>query len=246
MSGLPTPFYQTERATVYCADCLDILPLLQPADLVLSDPPYCSGGQFRGDRMKDVRTKYQNTGVIKKYLGFTGDNRDQRQFMAWMTIVLRSVNAVNGGLIAMFIDWRQLAALWDVFGFAEIVTQGIAVWDKTEGVRPQLGRPRQQAEFIVWGSRGKRTVKGACCPGVWRENLCGSSRVHMTQKPEKIAHDFARLMPESGTVVDPFMGSGSFGVGVLRAGRKFIGIEVSPDNCAIAAERLAKEEARLT
>lgn len=245
MPSLPKPVYHTERATIYCGDALDVLPLLPPCELVLSDPPYCSGGQFRGDRMKDVNTKYRLTGTVKKYLGFSGDNRDQRQFMSFMTSVLRSANVTNGGMVAMFIDWRQLAALWDVFGIAEIVTQGIAVWDKTEGCRPTLGRPRQQAEFIVWGTLGKRPVRGAVIPGVWRENLCGASRVHMSQKPDKIAQDFAKLISEDGTLLDPFMGSGSFGVGALRSGRKYIGVERSPENCAIAAERLAKEEEAL-
>ncbi len=43
--SLPTPYYQDDQATIYCADCRDILPLLEPgsADLVLTDPPYGVG-----------------------------------------------------------------------------------------------------------------------------------------------------------------------------------------------------------
>jgi len=42
--------------TLHCGDCLDILPSLGPVDAVVTDPPYSSGGQFRGDRtQKDWR-----------------------------------------------------------------------------------------------------------------------------------------------------------------------------------------------
>ncbi len=33
-------FYQDDWATIYCGDCREILPLLEPVDLVLTDPPY--------------------------------------------------------------------------------------------------------------------------------------------------------------------------------------------------------------
>ncbi len=33
-------FYQDDWATIYCGDCRDILPMLEPVDLVLTDPPY--------------------------------------------------------------------------------------------------------------------------------------------------------------------------------------------------------------
>ena len=38
--SLPKPYYQDEFSTIYCGDCRDILPLLEPVDLVLTDPPY--------------------------------------------------------------------------------------------------------------------------------------------------------------------------------------------------------------
>ncbi len=34
------PYYESEGITIYRADCRDILPHLEPVDLVLTDPPY--------------------------------------------------------------------------------------------------------------------------------------------------------------------------------------------------------------
>jgi len=43
---------------------------------------------------------------------------------------------------------------------------------------------------------------------------------------------------EGGIVLDPFIGSGTVAVVALRLGRKFIGIELNPDSCKIAEERI--------
>ena len=45
-----TPYYQDSAVTIYHGDCREIVPTLGPVDAVVTDPPYSSGGQFRGDR----------------------------------------------------------------------------------------------------------------------------------------------------------------------------------------------------
>ena len=47
------------------------------------------------------------------------------------------------------------------------------------------------------------------------------------------------------TVLDPFAGSGTTGIACLHTGRKFIGIEISPDYHAIARKRLAEVDGPL-
>ena len=44
----------------------------------------------------------------------------------------------------------------------------------------------------------------------------------------------------AGTVLDPFMGSGTTGVACAKMGRKFIGIEIDPKYFDIACERIRK------
>jgi site-specific DNA-methyltransferase (adenine-specific) len=46
------------------------------------------------------------------------------------------------------------------------------------------------------------------------------------------------------TVLDPFAGSGTTGVACNQLGRSFVGWEISPDYHAVAARRLAGDEAR--
>jgi len=44
--------------------------------------------------------------------------------------------------------------------------------------------------------------------------------------------------PESGIVLDPFMGSGTTAVVARRLGRKYIGFELNPDYIDICRKRL--------
>lgn len=62
---------------------------------------------------------------------------------------------------------------------------------------------------------------------------------HPCQFPEAITDRLvAALCPEGGTVLDPFMGSGTTGISCLRFGRKFLGIDKEENYCSVARERL--------
>lgn len=55
-----TPYYEKDGIVIYHGDALDVLPALAGvADLVLTDPPYSSGGAFRADRNRSTSDKYQ-------------------------------------------------------------------------------------------------------------------------------------------------------------------------------------------
>ena len=83
-------------ATLYLGDCLEILPTLGPVDAVVTDPPYSSGGQFRGDRNQRTSLKYvQADSDLTCRVEFAGDNRDQRSFLAWATMWLGKSLAIT-------------------------------------------------------------------------------------------------------------------------------------------------------
>jgi DNA modification methylase len=48
----------------------------------------------------------------------------------------------------------------------------------------------------------------------------------------------------AGTILDPFMGSGTTGVAALRMGCNFIGIELEPKYYEIAKRRISAEAAQ--
>jgi DNA modification methylase len=62
---------------------------------------------------------------------------------------------------------------------------------------------------------------------------------HPTVKSTKLMSYLVRLItPPGGTVLDPFMGSGSTGVAAKEEGFQFLGIEKEAEYYEIARERL--------
>jgi DNA modification methylase len=60
---------------------------------------------------------------------------------------------------------------------------------------------------------------------------------HPTSKPVGLMIDLCSLT-DAGTILDPFMGSGTTGVAAVKLGRKFIGIEIEPKYFDIACKRI--------
>lgn len=237
------PYYKDDFVTIYHANCLEVLPYLQNVDALITDPPYSSGGFTRSDRNQSVHIKYQNTGTYKQYADFSGDNRDTRSFAYWCTIWLDLArNAMKlGAFAAIFTDWRQLPTMTDVFQSGGFVWRGLAVWDKSESARPVLGRPRQQCEFVIWGSNGPMPLGDTAFPGYWRIPVESFEKLHITAKPPQLCGELARIVPAEGVIVDPFMGSGTTLRAAKDSGRFGIGIECNEEYCEIAAKRMQQE-----
>ena len=71
----------------------------------------------------------------------------------------------------------------------------------------------------------------------------GEGNNHPTVKPIALMRYLCRLVtPPSGTVLDPFMGSGSTGIAAGAEGFNFVGIELDPDYFAIAEQRIKENE----
>jgi DNA modification methylase len=63
--------------------------------------------------------------------------------------------------------------------------------------------------------------------------------IHPTVKPTELMKYLCRLVtPKNGTVLDPFMGSGSTGKAALQEGFKFVGIEMNKEYFDIANMRI--------
>lgn len=73
-----------------------------------------------------------------------------------------------------------------------------------------------------------------------------SQNNHPTVKPTELMRYLVRLVtPPGGTVLDPFMGSGSTGKACAREGFAFVGIDVTPEYVEIARARIAYELDRI-
>ena len=92
------------------------------------------------------------------------------------------------------------------------------------------GRPKGKIDINPHG-RNMRCV--------WRIPYEPSKEAHYAMYPMRLVEIPIKAgCPESGIVLDPFMGSGTTAVVARRVGRKYIGFELNPDYIDICRKRL--------
>lgn len=207
-------------------------------DAVIADPPYASGGATKAEKSKSTAEKYSSSKNAPP--PFDGDAKDQRSWTRWTAEWLADARRASkaGAVLCMFIDWRQLPAASDALQWAGWIWRGTAVWDK-DNSRPQKGRFRQQAEYIVWGSNGAMPADRPvpCLPGVFKHRN-PQNRIHLTQKPLDLMREVVRITVPGGRILDPFAGSGTTILAALAEGYTAVGIEESPYYARKARERI--------
>jgi site-specific DNA-methyltransferase (adenine-specific) len=249
------PYYDEDGITIYHGEACALLTAIPEAscDVLLTDPPYSSGGMFRSDRAIDPADKYRGWShsddstrkPAAQYGTFGGDSRDQRSFgvwvSAWSFAALRATKP--SGSAFLFTDWRQLPTATDAIQMGGWTWRGLVVWDKGVG-RPMRGRFRNHLEYVVWGTNGAHSGPDSEYPStlIAIPTVGSGERDHVTQKPVELLTELLRVVPGGPTltVLDPFMGSGSTLVAAKYAGHKAIGIEIEERYCEIAAKRLAQ------
>ena len=94
----------------------------------------------------------------------------------------------------------------------------------------------EEQQFVQWQTGNGASGK----PSSLSEGRDTKRRnTHPTVKPTDLMRYLVRLAtPKGGTVLDPFMGSGSTGKAAVSDGFDFVGIEIDPDYLAVAKERI--------
>jgi DNA modification methylase len=128
----------------------------------------------------------------------------------------------------LIIDSAEKLCVWGGNYFQLPPGPGWIVWDKM-----QRDFSFADAE-LAWTNSG-RAVR---CFSLGRGELTAEGKVHPTQKPVKLIEFCIEYIRALGTILDPFMGSGTTGVAAVRLGRKFIGIEKEPKYFEIAKRRI--------
>jgi modification methylase len=85
------PYYETELGKLYHGDCLEIMPQLEPVDLVITSPPYninnTTGGGIRGGANCG---KWPKAKLINGY-NFDKDDAPQKVYLEKQRMALSSM-----------------------------------------------------------------------------------------------------------------------------------------------------------
>ena len=208
-----TPYYQHAGITIYHGDCREILPTLGRVDAVITDPPYGIGhkSNWGSTWMNTVIAGDHDTTVRDGIVQWSRDLPGV-YFGTWKT---PPVDGCVGCVVwdkGPAFGMGDLAFPWKAsFELAYIRGRGWSAENRGEGV---LRGP----VMVSWESRG---------------------RSHPHQKPTWLLCHFIQRI--AGTILDPFMGSGTTLVAAKQLGRRAIGIEIEEKYCEIAAKRLSQE-----
>lgn len=218
-----TPDYQRDGITLYCGDCLELLPELSGVDTVVTDPPY-------GD--------ITHSGARTRTIGADSDSLVTFSSMTntQAVDVFRLLVALAKRWVVGTVEWRHAAE----FEKSGLPLVRLGVWIKPNGA-PQLtgDRPATGWEAVaILHREGKKRWNGGGSRAVYTCNRVNAT-FHPTEKPVELFKQFIELFSdETETVLDPFMGSGTTGVACINTGRNFIGIEKDPTYFATAVKRI--------
>lgn len=230
------PYCKADGVTLYHGDALAILRELPSGsvDAVITDPPYSSGG--RRENARSIRTSMVRRVEDDDWI--PGDSMSTTGFvwfMREMSIEVRRLLA-KGGHLLCFIDWRMYPNLIGAIESADLRQYPTLVWDKRHFGMGSVFR--NQHEWIAHFTNGIGTANRRDTPNVLSYSGTRDGE-HPTQKPLDLARRLVdTVTQEGGTVLDPFMGSGTTGVAAVLEGRKFIGCELSDHYIEVAKRRI--------
>ena len=203
-------------AVLYLGDAREILSGLGKFDAIVTDPPYGIAFAHGGnDRSGIGKGKYATA-------------------FAHVSIVGDDVPFDPSALLAL----SDTLIIWGANHFADKLPASSEwlIWDK----RAASHHTNDFADCeMAWSSSsGVARVFRHQWDGMMRASERGIPRVHPTQKPVELMKWC--VLRTAGTVLDPFMGSGSTGVACAQLGRPFVGIEIEPAYFEAACERIAE------
>ena len=217
-------YYQEKGIEIYHGDCLDVLPTLAQADLVVTDPPY----------FVPARTYVSARDAAKK-----NSVGDLSILQTYFNALLPGLPVKDDGSLYMFCDAKSYPIFWRAM-FPLFKHTRTLIWDKLVSYNGYTWR--HQHELIAWGE-GHEAIRVPTGDGdVLRfRGVRQANRHHPAEKPVDLLQALIQKHAASRTVLDPFMGSGSSIVAAKRATRSAIGIEIEERYCEIAAKRLEQE-----
>ena len=231
------------EAELWLGDCREVLPQIEGADMIFTDPPYGHKNNNNDliHRREAALGRLPSGEDTPQGRPIANDGAEANDLIQWAFVEFRRLLRTGScccccccccGPDPQFARW----SLWldQHLDFKQMV-----VWDK--GPMGMGWHYRRSYETVLVAQK-----PGAACrwfdetnaieniirPGAHGvRKIIPSAEDHPTPKPWQLAAHFIRLHSEPGDVVlDPFMGGNSTGEAAIREGRKFVGIEIDPEH----------------
>lgn len=250
----------TDRTII--GDMLEVCSLLpaKSVDLIIADPPYNLTKSFNGttfSKKKEADYDEYTRRWLHAVKPLLKDNDSIYVCCDWETSLI--VGRVLGDFfhVRNRITWQRekgrgaktnwkngMEDIWFATNSAEYTFNLDAVKIRKKVIAPYRvnGKPKD------WMETQSGNYRDTCPSNFWDDITIpfwsmAENTAHPTQKSEKL---IAKIMLASSSandvVFDPFLGSGTTSVVAKKLGRHYIGIEIEPQYCVWAEQRLAMAE----
>lgn len=220
------PYYEHAGVTIWHGDCREILPNLDPVDIVVTDPvwPNSVTSLVGHERPFDLLAESAAfwPAVCKRAVVQLGCDSDPR--------ILR---AVPSELPFLRVCWLEYAC--PTRKGRVLYTGDVAyIFGSAPPSRP--GGRLMPGVFVSTRPDGSR--KRMVTP---HKDYHGQAQDDWHPTPRRLEHVSWLMRFVAGTVLDPFAGSGTTLLAAKKAGFPAVGIEIEERFCEIAAKRLSQE-----
>ena len=235
---------------ILCGDCLKVMREMpsHSIDLIVTSPPY-NIRNTSGHGILDGSRRWKNPPLRHGY-SLHDDCMPHAEYVAWQRECLTEMMRLlqDDGAIFYNHKWRvQHGRLQDradiVNGFP---VRQIIIWQRAGGINfnNRFFVPTYEVIYVIAKPDFGLLPKANGAGDVWRIDQDRNNK-HPAPFPVDLPDRIIRST-DAAIILDPFIGSGTTAVAAKRLNRHYIGIELSPDYCAMARQRIEKDDCIFT
>ena len=216
-------------------DCLEVMKDIpnDSIDLIITSPPY------------NIGKMHSNTLQFGTY---AGNDMNEIDYQMWQTSFLNECFRILKDEGSMFYNHKVRIknglAIHPInfISKSNFLLKQEIVWDMGKSANCDKIRFFPFSERIYWLVKNPKTKLNninnlsdvwRCVPTHKRKDIG-----HIAVMPIEIVNNIIMSFEDTGTILDPFMGSGTTGVACKNLGRDFIGIELDECYYEIAKDRI--------
>jgi modification methylase len=243
------PYFETELGKLYHGDCLEIMPQLEPVDLVITSPEYninnTSGGGIKGATNSGL---WKSAKLANGYI-HNKDNISNRDYVKKMKLRLSLMWDTLNDSGAIYYNHKprpqKEGLLLPLEHGSHLPLKQIIIWHRKSGINFNDTHYLPTYEFILLYAKEKFRLKKKGCK---KTDLWAfppeSKNDHPAPFPVLLPMNIL-LSTNNGSVLDPHLGSGTTAIACERLKRCWIGIEIEEKYCEIAAKRIELENKQM-
>jgi DNA modification methylase len=247
------PYYDCDGITIFHGDCREILPLLDPVDMIFTDPPYGHNNNNNGDLIhrREAALGRLPTGSDSPEGRPIANDGPEAEALFEQFVILAKEKLKQAGSCCCCCGGGgpdPMFARWSLVLDKHLTFNQMIVWDK--GPMGMGWHYRRSYETVLVAHKGQKCnwydetnkIENIIRPNKnYAPKVIPTKDQHPTEKPVGLIKHFIQLHSQKGdTILDPFAGGLTTAVAAHQLGRRCICIEIDKDFIDMGIKRLGQ------